>query len=197
VETVGVAEDKKNAEDVGAHIPFIDESGFLLIPSVRRTWGLRGHTPVHRHHYRRKKVSVISALTVSPKRSRIGLYFRCLPDANFDNHQVAGFLRHLMKHLRGFVIVIWDNGRCHKGDAMRAFLRRCRRIRIEALPPYAPELNPDEGVWNQTRSTLANSRPDDTLDLSETLSDVLTSLRLSQSNLRWCFHQSELPLFLA
>lgn len=161
-----------------------------------RTWGLRGQTPVHRHHYRRDKVSVISALAVSPKRRHIGLYFRCLADSNFDNAQVAGFLRHLLKHLRGFVIVVWDNGRCHKGDDMRAFLRRCKRIRIEALPPYAPELNPDEGVWNQTRTTLANGRPDDPTQLSETLGEVLTSLSLSRSKLRWCFHQSELPPFL-
>lgn len=191
-----MAEDKKNAEDLGAHLVFIDESGFLLIPSVRRTWGLRGRTPLHHHHYRREKVSVISALTVSPKRRRLGLYFRCLADANFDNSQVAGFLRHLLRHLRGFVIVVWDNGRCHKGDAMRAFLRRSKRIHIEALPPYAPELNPDEGVWNQTRTALANGRPDDPTELSETLDEVLTSLSLSQSKLRWCFHQSELPPFL-
>jgi transposase len=191
-----VAEDKKNAEDLGAHLVFIDESGFLLIPSVRRTWGLRGQTPLHRHHYRHEKVSVISALTVSPQRHRLGLYFRCLADANFDNAQVAVFLRHLLKHLRGFVIVVWDNGRCHKGDDMRAFLRRCKRIRIEALPPYAPELNPDEGVWNQTRTTLANGRPDDPTELSDTLGEVLTSLSRSQSKLRWCFHQSELPPFL-
>jgi len=164
-----------------------------LIPALRRTWARRGQTPVHRHHVKREKVSTISALTVSPRRQHLGLYFRCLPDANFDNIEVAGFLRQLLRHLRGFLIVIWDNGRHHKGDAIRALLRRCRRIHLEALPPYAPELNPDEGVWNQTRTALANGRPDDPLELAETLSQVLTELGLSQSNLRWCFHQSELP----
>ena len=164
---------------------------------MRRTWGIQGQTPILRHHQKREKVSVISALSVSPKRRHIGLYFRCLHDANFDNIAVTDFLRHLLKHLRGFVTVIWDNGRCHKGDAMRAFLRRNRRIRLEALPPYAPELNPDEGVWNQTRTTLANGRPDDPKELSETLREVLTDLGLSQSKLRWCFHQSELPPLLS
>ncbi len=191
-----MAEDKKNAADLGAHIVFIDESGFLLIPTVRRTWAPRALTPIHRHHQQREKVSVISALTVSPERRRIGLYFHLLSDANFDNVAVADFLRHLLKHLRGFVIVVWDNGRCHKGDVMRAFLRRCNRIRLEALPPYAPELNPDEGVWNQTRTTMANSRPDDPMELSEMLGEVLTELAQSPSKLRWCFHQSELPPFL-
>lgn len=135
-------------------------------------------------------------MTVSPKDRHLGLYFRCLPGANFDNVAVADFLRHLLKHLRGFVIVIWDNGRCHKGDAMRAFLRRHKRIWLEALPPYAPELNPDEGVWNQTRTVLANGRPDDPEELMASLEEALVSLAASQSKLRWCVHQSDLPSFL-
>ncbi len=191
-----MAEDKKNSEDLGAHIVFIDESGFLLIPAVRRTWAPRGHTPVHRHHQKREKVSVISALTVSPKQQHIGLYFRCLPNVNFDNSEVANFLRYLLKHLRGFVIVIWDNGRQHRGDAIRAFLRRNRRIRLEALPPYAPEFNPDEGVWNQARTVLANGRPDNPIELVETVQEVLSEISQSQHKLRWCFHQSKLPPFL-
>ena len=191
-----VAADKKGAEDLGAHLVFIDESGFLLIPAVRRTWAPRGQTPIHRHRVRREKVSIISALSVSPQRRHLGLYFRCLPEANFDNVEVADFLRHLLRHLRGFVIVVWDNGRPHKGEAMRALLRRCRRLRLEPLPPYAPELNPDEGVWNQTRTELANGRPDDPLELAEILNETLIELSLSQSKLRWCFHQSDLPPLL-
>jgi transposase len=192
-----VAEDKKGAEELGAHLAFLDESGFLLIPAVRRTWAPRGQTPVHRHRVKRTKVSTISALTVSPQRQHLGLYFRCLPEANFDNVEVADFLRHLLRHLRGLVIVIWDNGRHHKGEAIRTLLRRCQRLRLEPLPPYAPELNPDEGVWNQTRTTLANGRPDDSRELAETLNETLLKLGLSQAKLRWCFHQSELPPLLA
>src|SRR5207247_3548356 len=50
------------------------ECGFLLIPNVRRTWAPRGHTPIIRHRYRRDKVSAISAVTVSARRRRCGLY---------------------------------------------------------------------------------------------------------------------------
>jgi putative transposase len=139
---------------------------------------------------------VISALSVSPRRRHVTLYFRCLPDANFDSIEVSIFLSHLLRHLRGFVIVIWDNGGCHKGEAMRAFLRRHRRLRLESLPPYAPEINPDEGVWNQTRTALANGRPDSSAGLTRTLNATLLELSTSQGNLRWCFHQSDLPPFL-
>ena len=163
---------------------------------MRRTWAPRGQTPIHRHRVRREKVSIISALAISPQHRHLGLYFPCLPEANFDNVEVADFLRHLLRHLRGFIIVIWDNGRPHRGKALRALLRRCRRLRLEPLPPYAPELNPDEGVWNQTRTELANGRPDDPLELAEILNETLIELSLSQSKLRWCFHQSELPPLL-
>jgi winged helix-turn-helix protein/DDE superfamily endonuclease len=56
-------------------LAFLDESGFLLIPNVRKTWAPVGHTPHVRHSYRRDRVSVISALTVAPRRRRLGLYF--------------------------------------------------------------------------------------------------------------------------
>lgn len=187
---------KKNAVRLGAHLVFLDESGFLLIPTVRRTWSPKGQTPVLRHHQRREKVSVISALSVSPKRGRVGLHFRCHPQTNIRQEEIVDFLRLLLRHLRGFVIVIWDNGRTHKGKLVREFCRGCRRIRLEALPPYAPELNPDEGVWNQAKNKLANGRPDDAFKLLDAVTDVLTDMRKSQAALRWCFHQSTLPPFL-
>lgn len=196
MENRGLATGKKIADDLGAHLVFLDESGLLLTPCVRRTWGVCGHPPVLIHRLRRQKFSAISALSVSPKRRRVGLFFRCLPNANFDNVEVASFLRHLLRHLRGSVVVVLDNGRCHKGDSMRAFLRCHKRIRLEPLPPYAPELNPDEAVWNQTRTTLANGRPDNPVELTKLLEDVLCQLSASQSKLRWCFHQSDLPPFL-
>jgi len=191
-----VAPHKKGAEELGAYLVFIDESGFLLIPAVRRTWAPRGQTPICRHRLKRDKVSTISAVTVSPRRQRLGLYFRCLANANFDHVAVADFLRHLLRHLRGHVVVIWDNGPCHRGAAMRTLLGRCRRLHVEPLPPYAPELNPDEGIWNQTRTALANGRPDEPRELAEALHETLMEVGLSQTKLRWCFHQSELPPLL-
>ncbi|PYT25030.1 MAG: hypothetical protein DMG58_25055 [Acidobacteria bacterium] len=75
METERLAASKKNATRLGAHIVFADESGFLLIPNVVKTWAPRGHTPVHRHYYRRDKISVISGVSVSPKRQHLGLFY--------------------------------------------------------------------------------------------------------------------------
>ncbi|MBM4389357.1 MAG: transposase, partial [Deltaproteobacteria bacterium] len=84
----------------------------------------------------------------------------------------------------------------HKGEDIHLLCRRCRRIRLEALPAYSSELNPDEGVWNQTRAALSNIRPNDPAKLTKMLCKTMAGIRASPRKLRWCFHQSELPPFL-
>jgi putative transposase len=187
--------DKKNAKRLEAYLVFLDETGFLLIPPVRRTWAPRGRTPVVRYHQKRERISVIGGLSVSPKRQHIGLFYQ-LHDKNIQQAEVCAFLRHLLRHLHGPVIVLWDNGRPHKGELIRQFCRRHRRLRLEAFPPYAPELNPSEGVWSQAKETMANGRPDDQEQLWEHLLLTFADLGSSQPTLRSCFHLSELPPFL-
>jgi hypothetical protein len=81
-----------------------------LIPSVRRTWAPRGQTPLLRHRARRDRISVISGLSVSRCRRHCGLYF-LLSLKNIKHPEVCAFLRDLLRHLRGPVIVIWDTAR--------------------------------------------------------------------------------------
>jgi len=173
---------------------FIDESGFLLIPPVRKTWALRGQTPIQRHHHLHDRLSLISGLSVSPLRKRLGLYFNVSWE-NLTQKDVCHFLRYLLKHLRGPVIAIWDNGTIHKGPDLRKLLRKYPRLRLEPLPAYAPELNPDEGVWSQAKASLANGRPDSRQALWWHLYDVLKKIAKSQVSLRACIHQSDLPSF--
>jgi putative transposase len=173
----------------------VDESGFLLVPPVLKTWAPRGQTPVLRHRARRDKLSVISGLSVSPRRHRLGLYYDFHP-RNIRHQEVYAFLRQLLRHLRGQVIVLLDNAGIHTAAPLRRLCARHTRLHLEYFPGYAPELNPDEGVWNLTKRALANGRPD-TLD--ELVVDLLWSLegiRQSPALLRSCVTQSELPLFL-
>lgn len=190
-----MAPDKKNALRLGAHIVFVDESGFLLIPPIRKTWAPRGQTPLIRHLQSRKRISIISGLSISPKRRRLGLYY-ALHEKNIQQAEVCDFLRHLLRHLRGPVIVVWDNAPTHRGELVRKMLSRFKRMHIEPLPPYAPELNPDEGVWSQVKSTLANGRPDTIYDLWLHLLDTLEGIGSSQKSLRASIHKSDLPPFL-
>lgn len=71
----GLAAHEKNATRSGRSIVFVDESGFMLQPTVQRTWAPRGQTPLHKSWDRRDRLSVLSALTLAPRRKRLGLYF--------------------------------------------------------------------------------------------------------------------------
>ena len=180
---------------MGAHLVFVDESGFQLIGTVRRTWAPRGQTPVTRYRYQQGKVSVISGLSVSPRRFHVGLYFR-LHECNIRQPQVCAFLRQVLRHLRHPVIVLWDNGKIHKGPAIREFHARHPRLHLEYFPGYAPELNPDEGVWDHAKQALANGRPNTVQELFRDVLSELKQLRHAAPTLRACIHTSGLPSFL-
>jgi len=175
---------------------FLDECGFLLIPNVRRTWAPRGHTPIIRHRYRRDKVSAISAVTVSARRRRCGLYIHFYPGSNLTHIEVAVFLRALLRQLRGHVIVLWDGGSIHKGPDVRALLTRCPRLHVEPFPGYAPDLNPDEFVWTHFKATLANGRPDNLDELMAALGRITKKAQKRPELLRSFITASELPAFL-
>jgi transposase len=191
-----MAAHKKNAARLGAHIVFADESGFLLIPHVLRTWSPQGKTPIHRHRQgRRDKISVISGISLSPRRHRLNLYYLLFYD-NIGQEEVCRFLRELLRHLHGPLIVLLDNSTTHKGGPIEQLQRQHRRMRIEHFPAYAPELNPDEGVWSQAKRELANSCPKDGDELMEDILRSIDGIRSSPERLRGCILQSDLPSFL-
>src|SRR6516165_511900 len=102
------------AQQRGAHLVFLDESGFMLNPSVRRTWAPRGQTPVLDAWDRRDRISAISSITVSPQRQRLNLYFDLLPDnTNVHGEDVVEYLRRLKEQLSGPLTVLWDGSRVH------------------------------------------------------------------------------------
>jgi transposase len=159
---------------------------------VRRTWAPRGATPLLRHRYRRDKVSAISAVTVSPRRHRCGLYahFHC---NNITQVEVALFLRLLLRHLAGVIIVLWDGGSIHGGPAVTQLLARHPRLLVERFPAYAPELNPDELVWNYLKGELANGSPDTVDELLDDLTRVTRRLRRAPALLRAFIIGAALP----
>lgn len=132
---------------------------------------------------------------MSPSRQRLGLYFQ-LHAKNIGHNEVCQFLRHLLRNIRGRVILIWDNGTIHKGDPIRQMCREFPRLRLERFPAYAPELNPDESVWSHAKKKLANGRPDNQSELRRELLNTLGGLRRSQRLLRACVNGSDLPPFL-
>ena len=172
-----------------AHLLFIDESGFLLIPPVQRTWAPVGHTPGLRHSYRRERLSVIGGLSVSPIRQRLGLYFQIYP-WNATASEVVGYLGELLRHLRGEVVALLDGCSIHRDRKVVAFCRHHRRRHVERFPAYAPELNPEEYVWTQTKHRVSNASVENRDELLDLVVDALCEVKDSPSRLAACLSQA-------
>lgn len=162
-----------------AHLVFLDESGFMLTPTVRRTFAPRGKTPILKSWDRHDRISAISAITVSPTRRRLGLVHRLLPDdTNVHGEDTVEFLRELRRQLPVPMTILGDRGNVHdRSKAVRAFLAEHPSIETEPFPSYAPEANPDESVWQHTKhGRLANFAPEDTAELRSELVGELERL---------------------
>lgn len=181
----------------GATLVFEDESGFSLTPLVARTWSPAGDTPSLVHAFGRwEKLSAISAVAVRLDDGllRAELYFHLHPGRTVDNAQVAAFLRQLSRHLRGHVVVVWDNAGQHRGKVLRAFLEAHERFEVVPLPPYCPELNPDEDVWSWVKSKdLANLCAEDNGELVRHVRRSLRRMGRRPWLLTAALRRSELP----
>jgi transposase len=186
---------KKGRDDHG-HIVLIDESGVLLTPLVRRTLAPRGETPILAvPGGPRDKVSVIAGLSLSPVAQRPGLYFRTFPNAYVTTPDTADFLRDLLRHLRGNVIVVWDRGPIHRGDPIRRVLAAYPRLTLESLPAYAPELNPVEQLWNHIKyGRLANLTAPDAHVLDDLVVECLIDAKFDPQRLRGFYSATPLGL---
>ena len=145
---------------------FIDESGFLMAPLVRRSWALRGQTPVLHQRIRcHKKVSAIAAISLSPRRHEVSLCFRLYPNLNIKDANVMEFLNQLLRHFRTKIVLLWDRLNAHRSSKMNRFLLKHRnRLIPYFLPPYAPELNPVENVWGYLKMNPLSNYPFDEID---------------------------------
>ena len=138
-----LAGSQKKAEREGRTLVFVDEAGFYLLPAAVRTYAPQGQTPILRYRYW-EHLSVISAITPDGK-----LYTRTQKET-FAGPTIVGFLKHLLQHIPGKLLVVWDRLPAHRSRVIRDFLSSggTERIHLAQLPSYAPDLNPDEGVWN-------------------------------------------------
>ena len=138
---------EKGALKEGRTILFVDQSGFYLLPCVVRTYAPVGQTPVLREQLSRDHLSVISGISLE------GKLFMMEQQRAFKGEAVVHFLKHLLHQISGKLLVVWDGSPIHRGWAVKDFLASgaSHRLQLEQLPGYAPELNPDEGVWKHLK----------------------------------------------
>lgn len=183
----------RQAWERSAYLVFLDESGFFLTPTVRRTLAPRGKTPVLKAWDRRDKWSAISCVTVSPVAGRPGLYFDLL-DHNVHGEDVVAFLAEVRRRL-GRLTVIWDRNQIHsKAKVVQAWLAAHPDVVAEDFPGYVPDLNPDEGVWGWTKyGRLANLAANDKDELWDRVVDELIEVKFRPDLLRGFIQQTGLP----
>lgn len=182
-----------------AHLIFLDESGFMLTPTVRRSLAPRGRPQVLECWDRRDKISAISCLTVSPGVARPNLFFELLPDnENVRAPQVVGFLKALRRQLPGPWTILWDRNGIHsKSLLVREWLGAHPDVVAEDLPGYTPELNPDELVWGWSKyGQLSNLAAFDTDELRDNVIDALVDLKYDRAMLKKFINHVSLPLRL-
>lgn len=177
----------------------LDESGFMLAPTVRRTFTPIGQTPTLRRWDPHCRYSAISYVTVSPVKWRLGLYLQRLPnDVNVTGDRMVRFMRELRRQLPVPLRVVWDRGNVHDwSKAMHAFLADHPSIQAERIQSYTPEENPKVGVWQHTKhGRLANFTPEDTAELKKAVSVKLTRLQRSTRLLASFIRRAEGPIRL-
>jgi hypothetical protein len=176
-----------------AYLAFLDESGFFLTPTVRRTLAPRGRRPVLDAWDRRDRWSAISCITLSPVAGRPGLYFDLLGH-NIRGPDVVAFLAELHRRL-GPVTVVWDRNQIHsRAKVVKAWLAKHPGVVVEDFPGYVPDLNPDEGVWGWTKyGRLANLAAADKDELWDRVVDELIEVKFRPDLLRGFIRQTGLP----
>jgi transposase len=159
-----LAATEKRARRQNALIVFEDESGVSLLPSVRATWAPRGQTPVLRHRFNWKRLSLAGALAYEPDGSDAHLVFELRPGA-YKDELLIEFLTHVDDTEQRPVLLIWDGLPAHRSRRMTEWIVSQRHwLSVEQLPGYAPDLNPLEQAWGNLKSQELANLCRDTID---------------------------------
>jgi len=114
---------------------------------VVRTYAPVGETPILHENFTRDHLSAMSGITLE------GKLYMSEQDRAFKGGEVVRFLKHLMHQIPGKLLIVWDGSPIHRSRAVKDFLASgaARRVQLEQLPGYAPDLNPDEGIWKHLK----------------------------------------------
>ena len=185
----GLAYAQKKAAVEKRTLVCIDEAAFYLLPAVVHTWAPQGQPPWLDEVYSRDHFSAISAITPQGK-----LYLH-IQDQALDGGDVVHFLCHLLRQIPGKLLILWDNSPIHKNEAIRRLLATDKEqdLWLEAFPTYAPELNPDEGIWHYLKNVeLPNVCCLDKPQLRQEIGKAVGRLRHKTRIIKACFKHAGL-----
>lgn len=144
---------KKEAKKEKRNIFFADEAGFHSTAEYGGTWAPKGETPVIRTTGKRIKVNCISAVNNNGT-MRFMLY-----EGNFNSERFIEFLKRMLHKQTMPISLIVDGHSTHKTNKVKDFVASTEgKLKLYYLPPYSPELNPDELVWNNAKQKVAKRK---------------------------------------
>jgi transposase len=170
---------------------FVDESGFYLLPGVVKTYAPEGRTPALSEKVTRDHLSVMGGMTPS------GNVYTLVRQESLNGQHTVEFLIHLGREAGDRLLVIWDGSPIHRRAEVNEFVAEtCGKVRVEALPGYAPDLNPwDEGGWHHLKHVeMRNLACRDLEQLHEQLHLAVGRVRQKPRLVRAFFEQAGLSL---
>jgi transposase len=145
---------RARAKRTGAAIFFLDEAGVRSDQVLGRTWGLRGRTPEVPTSGRRQSVNAISAVNAR------GAFWYEIYSERLNATRFVELLRHFMRRRRSKVFLVLDGHPAHIAKVVAQYVQSLKgRLELHFLPGYAPELNPDEFVWNHLKRQGVSKKP--------------------------------------
>jgi len=168
-----------------AAIFFGDESGVRSDFHAGTTWGIRGQTPVIQHTGRRFRLNMISAISAKGE----------LKFMTSTNTICAAlfieFLRRLILNYPRKIFLIVDGSSTHTAKSVQRYLDTVKdRIKLFFFPPYSPEINPDELVWNDVKNNgVGRTMIRTPADLKRAVSSSLRRLRRNPAKVRSFFRK--------
>ena len=175
---------KARAKRRKADIFFLDEAGMRSDAPPQLTWGEKGKTPVVQTSGQRQSVNAISAVNAR------GAFWYTVYTGRFNATRFVEFLREFMATRRRPVMLIVDKHPSHTAKMVARYIHSLAgRLELHFLPGYAPDLNPDEFVWNYLRQRGTSKKP---LRKNESLrarvEQDLAAIRKKPSLVRSFFH---------
>lgn len=174
---------RRRARKHRATIFFLDEAGFSSEPNLGRTCGLKGQTPVVQTTGQRQKVNAISAVSAK------GGFWSQVYTGMLNAKRFVQFLKDFRRGGRGKVFLVVDGHPSHRAKVVAEYVAACRgEVELHFLPPYAPDLNPDEFVWQHTKTNGVAKQPlQRNESLKQRVQDDLSAIKASPKLVRSFF----------
>ncbi len=145
---------RQRAKKLAATIFFLDEAGFTSEPSLGKTYGLKGQTPIVSTTGQRQKVSAISAVSAK------GGFWSHVYTGMLNATRFVEFLKAFRKGGRGRIFLVVDGHPSHHAKVVREYVESTKgMLELHFIPPYSPDLNPDEFVWQHAKTNGVSKKP--------------------------------------